>query len=64
MLRIAPVRYLIAELIMMAGNADFYDTAHPGGMHLAITGTYWLAWGTLLGAAAVTVAAAAASLWL
>lgn len=29
--------------------------------HLVITGTYWLAWGALLGAIAVTVAVAAAS---
>ena len=46
---------------MVIGNGTVYDAAHPRGTHLIITGTYWLAWGTLLGAIAVTVAVAAAS---
>jgi hypothetical protein len=46
---------------MVIGNYTVYDAAHPNGTHLIITGTYWLAWGTLLGAIAVTVALAAAS---
>jgi hypothetical protein len=57
-------------LLMMAntvlGNTvlvdnTVYNAAHPHGTHLVITGTYWLAWGALMGATAITVALAAAS---
>jgi hypothetical protein len=46
---------------MVIGNGTAYDAAHPRGTQLVITGTYWIAWGALLGAIAVTVALAAAS---
>jgi hypothetical protein len=46
---------------MVIGNGTVYDAAHPRGTHLVITGTYWITWGALLGAIAVTVALAAAS---
>jgi hypothetical protein len=46
---------------MVIGNGTVYDAAHPRGTHLVITGTYWTAWGSLLGAIAITVALAAAS---
>jgi hypothetical protein len=55
---------LLAAAILgdiVAGNGTVTDSAHPRGMHLVITGTYWLALGALTAAIALTVAAAATS---
>jgi hypothetical protein len=55
---------LLAATILgdiVAGNGTVTDSAHPGGTHLVVTGTYWLALGAITAAIALIVAVAAAS---
>ncbi len=46
---------------MVTGIGVVYDAAHPHGTQPVATATYWLAWGSVLGATAVTVALAVAT---